>query len=481
MNSRSKQNSHSNDEWAENVLRFLSFAGAVIREIINGIFEFRLPFFITGVATVFFRIALLNGWDFDYLGKGSAYELIWTKPQLWNLYYYVVISLPALAWGSIRVVAKRRYQSEMDTMFQASGVTNRIGQSPKPVQNFQSRDGSKVLRVSVKGISVEDFKKSKPALEQSLRAHIDGFEANLAKGTIDIKYSGEPMPDEFPIGEQELSVLRPTEYIVGKKKSSPLRTELGEVPHLLIAGETGSGKSTFLRQFITGLYLNDPSLALLLVDLKGGLEFSGFRGLPRLQILTDLDSAITGILTSESELDRRFKLLESAQCRDIETYNRKHDEKDRLNRLVIIIDEVAELFLTGLSRSDGGLDKARTLLNRIARQGRAIGIHLVVATQRPDSRSLDSQIKANLTGVLCFPMVNDASSINVLGNGKATELPHIKGRALWKVGCDTVEVQTPYLSEAETSRLLARYRRSAASFRNELRNTRESDRFQPLK
>jgi DNA segregation ATPase FtsK/SpoIIIE, S-DNA-T family len=478
MNNRSKQSSHSNDEWAENIWRFAIFSGSVCKEILSGIFEFRLPLFATVFATAFLRVALLRKWDFELFGKGSNWELIWTKPQLWILYYYIVVSSPALAWGITRVFRKRNYRSEMDTMFQASGVTNRIGQTPKPVQSFQTHDGTKVLRVAAKGISVDDFKKTKPALEQSLRAHIDGFEANLAKGTIDIKYSGEPMPEEFEIGERDLSVLRSAEFIIGKKKSMLMRTQLGSVPHLLIAGETGSGKSTFLRQFITGLYLNNPDTAFLLVDLKGGLEFSPFRGLPRLNIMADLDSAITGILTFESEMDRRFRLIEGTQCRDIEAYNEMHRGKP-LNRHLVVIDEVAELFLTGLSRSDGGLEKSKGILNRVARQGRAIGIHLVVATQRPDTRSLDSQIKANLTGVLCFPMVNDASSINVIGNGKATELPHIKGRAIWKVGCEMAEVQTPYLSEQEALRLLSPHRRSANTLAR-AQYPGEADRFRPL-
>ena len=104
--------------------------------------------------------------------------------------------------------------------------------------------------------------------------------------------------------------------------------------------------------------------------------------------------------------------------------------------------------------TSGDIQIARRVLSQIARQGRSVGVHLVIATQRPDAKSLDPQVKANLTGVVCFQMLNDASSITVLGVGRATELPAIPGRAIWKCGAEMVEVQTPYLETEEADRAL---------------------------
>ncbi len=139
---------------------------------------------------------------------------------------------------------------------------------------------------------------------------------------------------------------------------------------------------------------------------------------------------------------------------DFDGYIASEKPKQILNREFIIVDEAAELFLASDKAKASDVQRARRILSDIARRGRAAGVHLIIATQRPDSRSLDPQVKANLPGVLCFQMVNDASSITVLGNGKATDLPPVPGRGIWKVGAQMIEVQTPFLSHDAASDLL---------------------------
>jgi S-DNA-T family DNA segregation ATPase FtsK/SpoIIIE len=168
-------------------------------------------------------------------------------------------------------------------------------------------------------------------------------------------------------------------------------------------------------------------------------------------------AAVVELEKIDKMLDERMEVLKANHCKDIESYFKKEDKSGKavnLSRQVVVVDEAAEMFLAGHHAKSTEVQKARGILSRIARQGRAVGVHLIVATQRPDSRSLDPQVKANLTGVICFQMMNDASSIAVLGNGRATDLPKIPGRAIWKNGIEMIEVQTPFLSAEEAQLLL---------------------------
>jgi S-DNA-T family DNA segregation ATPase FtsK/SpoIIIE len=234
----------------------------------------------------------------------------------------------------------------------------------------------------------------------------------------------------------------------------------------LVAGQTGGGKSTFLRQMITTLYLKNEKIDFILIDLKGGLEFQLFENLERVRVVPSVASAINDLKRVEKMMNDRMGILKENKVKDIDALaNKKPGTNEQatkpkfLNRLLLVVDEATEMFLAGAHASATEIQKARRIMSQVARQGRAVGVHLVIATQRPDVRALDPQIKANLTGVLCFPMSNDASSMTVLGNGRATDLPVIPGRALWKSGLEMTEVQTPFLTIETAEALLAPLRK----------------------
>jgi S-DNA-T family DNA segregation ATPase FtsK/SpoIIIE len=112
------------------------------------------------------------------------------------------------------------------------------------------------------------------------------------------------------------------------------------------------------------------------------------------------------------------------------------------------------LFLGGSKNLIADVQSISRNATRISAQGRAVGIHLIIATQKPDTKAVNGQIKANLTGIVSFPMATLGASFSILGNGRAKELPATPGRAIWKSGLEQFEVQTPFLNPDQAVRHL---------------------------
>lgn len=360
--------------------------------------------------------------------------------------------IPFYVWGLLQVLSKQRLSRRLTEIFQASGLKNNLGYLPNFIFDKPIDDTTRKLRVSRAILPIESFEKAKSALEGGLQIFIDEFRENRTTGTVDITYAHQPMVENFPF--PSVTDLRPSSFYVGSTRAKTTTANLNQVPHLLVAGQTGGGKSTFLRQFITSIFLREKGCSLTLIDLKGGLEFQIFENLPRVTVTPDIRVAILEIAKLSEVIERRMALLRANKCKDLIEYSRGEKSQSPIYRHIVVVDEAAEMFLAGHHASAKDVQLARRVLSQIARQGRSIGIHLVVATQRPDSRALDPQIKANLTGVLCFQMVNDISSITVLGTGRATDLPPVPGRGIWKCGAETIEVQTPFLNANEAEELL---------------------------
>jgi S-DNA-T family DNA segregation ATPase FtsK/SpoIIIE len=227
-----------------------------------------------------------------------------------------------------------------------------------------------------------------------------------------------------PILESEAfqSIASPLAIALGRDVAgAPISADLAAMPHLLIAGTTGSGKSVCITALATCLVLNNApdEMRLVMIDPKM-VELVRFNGLPHLlgKVETQLERIIGVLRWCTVEMDRRYRLLEQAKARDIEVFNRKAGKRkdlERLPRIVVFIDELADLMMMAPDQTE------RTLV-RLAQMARAVGIHLVVATQRPSTDIVTGLIKANFPARLSFAVASGVDSRVILDGGGAETL-----------------------------------------------------------
>lgn len=193
--------------------------------------------------------------------------------------------------------------------------------------------------------------------------------------------------------------------------------DLKNMPHLLIAGATGSGKSVCINAMIVSLlYQNSPDdLRLILVDPKR-VEFTHYNGVPHLltPVVFDVDKTVSALRWAVSEMDRRFRVLQESGRRNIEAYNDK-PASGKLPYIVIFIDELADL----MAQAGNEVEAA---IVRLSQMARAVGIHLVVATQRPSVDVITGLIKANITNRIAFAVASQVDSRTILDASGAEKL-----------------------------------------------------------
>ena len=268
---------------------------------------------------------------------------------------------------------------------------------------------------------------------------------------------------EIPNEKQDIIYLReilegdifqnsksPLTLAVGKDiVGAPFVTDLAKLPHLLIAGTTGSGKSVGINAMILSLlYRNSPDeLKLIMIDPKM-LEFSIYNDIPHLltPVITEPKKAITALNAMVKEMERRYKLMAKMKVKNIENYNKKADEK--MPYVVIIIDELADLMMTS------GKDVEYSIA-RLAQMARASGIHLIVATQRPSVDVVTGLIKANLPSRISFKVGQKIDSKVILDQFGAESLLG-KGDMLFTPPGITglIRLHAPFTTEEEIEKIV---------------------------
>jgi len=243
---------------------------------------------------------------------------------------------------------------------------------------------------------------------------------------------------------------------------NPMFADLAQMPHLLVAGATGTGKTIALNNLIVSLlYRNFPqTLKFIMIDPKR-VELVAYDGIPHLltPVITQADKAINAIRWAVGEMERRFETLQEAAQRDIDAYNKSltaEQKSQKLPYLAIIIDELADLMASHGREVEAGIV-------RLAQMARAVGIHLVVSTQRPSVEVITGLIKANITSRMAFQVASQVDSRTVLDMAGAEKLLG-NGDMLFLAGNSAKprRLQGAYLSDKEVKKV-ADYLRKVSS------------------
>ncbi|HHE76808.1 MAG TPA: DNA translocase FtsK [Candidatus Parcubacteria bacterium] len=240
----------------------------------------------------------------------------------------------------------------------------------------------------------------------------------------------------------------------------PVYADLTKMPHLLVAGSTGSGKTIFLSSLILSLLYQPSTFAksagpesirFILIDPKR-VEFSVYNSLPHLlcPVIYNANETITALKWLTGEMERRFSVLSSVGARDIRGYNETaiKNKTEPLPFIVLIIDELADLMAARAKEIEAGIV-------RLAQMSRAVGIHLVVATQRPSVEVITGLIKANITSRITFKVASQVDSRTILDSSGAEKL--LGSGDMLYISSQTPKpkrVQSPYVSEKEVKKVV---------------------------
>jgi len=250
----------------------------------------------------------------------------------------------------------------------------------------------------------------------------------------------------------------------------PVAIDLEKMPHLLIAGATGSGKSVCINAVIVSLLFNNSpdDLRLLLVDPKR-VELTGYNGIPHLltPVVTEVDKTVSALKWAVWEMERRYRMFEETGKRNIQAYNAAPGPEGSLPFIVIIIDELADLMATSAKEVEASIV-------RLAQMARATGIHLIIATQRPSVNVLTGLIKANITARIAFAtasqidsrtIIDVSGSEKLLGNGDMLFLGNGVSKPKRVQGCFVSDSEIEELNEFLKNKGIAEYDESITSFK----------------
>ena len=352
---------------------------------------------------------------------------------LFALYLYISRELPRLPYKKA---------------FFDAGIKGSNGMPPKIVR-IEKSSGDKVTSIFCHGpgLGTSDYEKIKTNLEISTGQGIEWIRIDeKTRRLVEIGFTKERVPKLVRFKEAREGIGEiPYRFVVGTSKLETHYKDITELPHLIVAGSTNSGKSNFLNGFIISMLSSPARVKLNLIDLKHGVEFSRYEGIPGVTVASEVSSAIKMLQRLCNEMNSRYAEMKKKGIEKLDT------ALEGVDLEVVVIDEAAVLFDMSGKDKDGKSEHhiARNLADDLARRSRACGIHLVIATQKVTKETIDSRIQGNIESKLCFKVPSEIHSRLVIERGDAAHLPDIKGRAIWHRGNEYIHVQVPLIEKRE--------------------------------
>lgn len=293
------------------------------------------------------------------------------------------------------------------------------------------------------GLCKKDFDEQQERLEQAVNGEVS---ISARNGLLFIELAFGEIPQcvkwDMPDVEGDLPIT------VGMSRSGLITADIADFPHLLVAGQTGGGKSVFLHQMLACL-VHNPKCRLFVVDLTR-VDFAYMQKHAMCGWTIKKAHEILSYLVAE--LDRRLDALTRAGVEKVQNY------PGDMPYMVLMVDEFSHLSPM-LYKYEGKASKemrqeCHSMLVDLLCRARKVGIHVVLSTQRPDADVLPGQMKANIPATVCFQVRNRVNSQICLDNDKASLLPGTPGRAVWQYGSAEGEVQTMLLTPSQARKLL---------------------------
>lgn len=329
-----------------------------------------------------------------------------------------------------------------------AGIINYAGEAPLLIARHTGDNNVLRLTFCVKGYPLDRWQEDQVLIESALNVCILSMQQGVDNQTVvlDTVPATNALQDVVPWQDNFLPTA-PSQLCLGVNAAGvPVSIDLTKVPHWLLGAATGCGKTQLLLLLLHQFHLHH--FDVYLADYKGvdyptEYQTGGHYATDNVQLLAMLD-AVT------SELIRRRQLFASSHCSHLDLYNSSHD--DKLRRIIVILDETSMILdSTGRDKDEKSEIAAITgHLLTIGRLGRAMGIHLIVATQRPDVASVPGPLKAQLDGRICGHCADAQSSIVILDDGSGAKLPAVPGRFIIRDGSGVDKiVQAYFLGRSE--------------------------------